>query len=371
MKNDCFNYNDLKEREVNHSTDLVLFTYNSVELPSEVHLKLKEKYPNAALVIFSTGGQFHVDKVHDEEALVTTFDFESSSIKACITSNAEHQDAFEMGKYLMKEIGTDAKGVLLIGDGTLIDNNRLLEGVNNFKSDETQVFGGMAGDGFRYTNTYVGLNASPSQGNVVAVGFYGDKISFQSGHDWGWSSLGLEFTITASNGPELIDINERNAYDTMYEFMGEHVDSDFTHENIYYPFLLVGKECDGDVIRTPISVNHERKSIIFGGDMPEGEVVRLMKTGTMQLLDSIQDLSRSLKTESEKDSFVLSVSCVGRRIILNEMACEEYNEMKSVFGADTKHLGFYSYGEFAKTGTSNDCRLHNQTLVLVVISEKI
>lgn len=168
----------------------------------------------------------------------------------------------------------------------------------------------------------------------------------------------------------MIELNNQNAYDTLYDYVGKHINSDFTNDNIYFPFLLVDDSTpEGGLIRTSIAINPETKTIFYGVDMPEGATVRLMKSGTMQLLDSIMTLTCNLRKDVKGNPFVFAISCVGRRIILNDMANEEFVEIREGIGSDIDCFGFYSYGEYSKSGFTNDCKMHIQSLILGLLTE--
>jgi len=60
---------------------------------------------------------------------------------------------------------------------------------------------------------------------------------------------------------------------------------------------------------------------------------------------------------------------VGRRIVLGQR-CEEEIELASrQLPPGTEIVGFYSYGEISPSGHQRHCDLHNQTLVVTLISE--
>ncbi|MEA1983035.1 MAG: FIST C-terminal domain-containing protein, partial [Campylobacterota bacterium] len=66
----------------------------------------------------------------------------------------------------------------------------------------------------------------------------------------------------------------------------------------------------------------------------------------------------------------LIVSCVGRKVIMNELVDEELEAVASTLGENVHLAGFYSYGEMAPfTQNRLKCELHNQTMTLTVIYE--
>jgi hypothetical protein len=47
----------------------------------------------------------------------------------------------------------------------------------------------LAGDGSRFTKTFVGLNQLPAEGIIVAIGFYGHQLQESHGSYGGWDEF--------------------------------------------------------------------------------------------------------------------------------------------------------------------------------------
>ena len=370
MKVDSYNLNELDNQIQNPNKDLVFCAFDRISGSEGLYNQLKTKYKNANIVIFSTSGHFVSSEILDETPIVSAIEFENSSITMDQFSIADFATSFDLGESIGKSIKKEVKGVCIISDGGLINGTELISGINANVLKEVPIFGGMAGDGTRFQKTLVGANQNPEVGNVVIIQFFGEGISIKSNSDFGWTSLGLEFKITKSESNKLIEIDKKNAYDVLYEFLAPESEEKFAELTLYYPFLLKDSSDEG-VIRTPILVNHKEKTLVYAGNMPEGSMVKLMKSGTMQLLDSTLEVAQKCVLSKEENSFVLAISCVGRRVVLEDMANEEFTEIQSIFGERSCYFGFYSYGEFSRSGFEENCKLHNQTLTLAVLQETI
>ena len=67
---------------------------------------------------------------------------------------------------------------------------------------------------------------------------------------------------------------------------------------------------------------------------------------------------------------VISVSCVGRRLVLGERTDEEVETVVDGAPARAGQVGFYSYGEISPAlGGSGVSELHNQTMTVTMFSE--
>ena len=72
---------------------------------------------------------------------------------------------------------------------------------------------------------------------------------------------------------------------------------------------------------------------------------------------------------SSKQKLAILISCVGRKIILNNRIEEEVEAVSEVFGNKTMLTGFYSYGEISPLKPMQNCELHNQTMTITCINE--
>jgi hypothetical protein len=127
---------------------------------------------------------------------------------------------------------------------------------------------------------------------------------------------------------------------------------------------------EGGVIRTILGLDEATQSITFAGDMPQGGLARLMRGNIERLIEGAADaaVGATRTAESATPTLAISVSCVGRRLVLGERTEEEIEAMLSSLPGGTQQVGFYSYGELSPFA-SGACRLHNQTVALTTISE--
>lgn len=355
------------------NADLVLYAFDRANDFSTHAQKLANQFPNAEVIGFSTAGHFIDEVINDEEVVFSAIDFDSSKVNCVSYQIKDFESSSELGAKIGQDFDTisNLKGIAIISDGGLVNGTDLIRNINENTKDSTPVFGGMAGDQARFEATYTGLNEAPTAGNVIVIGFVGDHLEINTGCKDGWNPMGVEFTITKSETNVLMELDNKNAYDTLHGLLEPADNAEFNKNTLYYPFKLDVSENDS-IIRTPIFVDHENKTITYAGNMPEGKKVSLMRTKTMDLLDSTMEASKKAYNDTKSENFVFAVSCVGRRVVLDEMANEEYAEIKNVFSDLSNVLGFYSYGEFSRTETGNKhCLLHNQTFTIASISENI
>jgi hypothetical protein len=126
------------------------------------------------------------------------------------------------------------------------------------------------------------------------------------------------------------------------------------------------------VVRTILSIDEQKKSMTFAGNIPQGSFVRLMKGNLDKLIDASYNAAVEIFSEQSNNAeLALLVSCVGRKIVLGNRIEEELEAVKEVFGENTLVCGFYSYGEISPMLKKVACELHNQTMTIATIYEEL
>lgn len=349
---------------------LVFGAPESINQP-EVYSHLKSIYSKADIVFASTAGEIIDDSVYDNSAVATAIQFEKTAVKCVKTNINAHNNSFETGSYLMKQLAQpDLKCVFLISDGTYINGSELVDGFNSDNQRHIPVTGGLAGDAARFEKTFTGLNEIPSQGNVIAIGFYGNDIAVGHGSFGGWDEFGHERVITRSDKNVLYEIDNKNALDLYKQYLGDYVD-ELPGSALLFPLSIRINGADKNLVRTILSINEDEKSMTFAGNLPEGSKVRLMKANFDKLIEASSTAAESSfsKIKEQKPELAILISCVGRKLILQERTDEEIEAAKDILGEKTAITGFYSYGEISPFSQSTQCELHNQTMTITTFTE--
>ena len=109
----------------------------------------------------------------------------------------------------------------------------------------------------------------------------------------------------------------------------------------------------------------------FAGDIPEGARVTLMKATFDRLVEGASEAAaKSLEgLNSHAPELAICISCVGRKLLLEQRIEEEMEGVREVLGDKPVLAGFYSYGEIAPFESGVECSLHNQTMTITTFSE--
>jgi hypothetical protein len=350
---------------------VLVFGSGEIVTDNSVFSEVQQKFPKADIVSCSTAGEILHKEVYDDTAVVTAVYFEKSTINAVSVDIDKTVNSFETGKHLMSKLNQDNLiSVLVISEGSFINGSDLVAGFNEVNKNNIPVTGGLAGDAARFTKTQVGLNTVAKEGTVVAIGFYGDNLLVGHSSFGGWDEFGKERVITKSVKNVLQEIDGKKALDLYKEYLGPYVD-ELPGSALLFPISLRTNDEDKNLVRTILSVNEEDGSMVFAGNMPEGSKIRLMKVNFEKVINGSSvaaSNTASMNAEHSSDLAIL-ISCVGRKLILQDRTAEEVEAAQAVFGDKTTITGFYSYGELSPFNPGSNCELHNQTMTITTFTE--
>jgi hypothetical protein len=139
---------------------------------------------------------------------------------------------------------------------------------------------------------------------------------------------------------------------------------------LLYPLNVKSSEEKQSFVRTILNIDEADNTMILAGDIPEHSKVQLMMTNVDNIANASERAAKqALELRSTKPQLALLVSCIGRKLVLDQRVEEEIEEVVAVVGNDTTICGFYSYGEIAPFHGENNCQLHNQPMTITLISE--
>jgi hypothetical protein len=331
---------------------------------------IRDKFPNAVLAMASSAGEIFGKEVFDNTISLIAMQFEDTKIATSEVNIEEYISSFDAGKALIAKLPTaNLKLIFVLSDGGKVNGSELVKGINEATESKILVTGGLAGDGSKFEKTYVGLNQVPTSGKILAIGFYGDKLQVSHGSIGGWESFGLERTVTKSDKNVLYEIDDKSALDLYKTYLGKYA-QDLPGSALLFPLSIKLNEEEDVVVRTILSIDEQKQSMTFAGDLPLGSKVRFMKANFDKLIDAASDAaSNCLEMNSNAPKLALLISCVGRKVILNNRIDEEVEAVSDIFKNTTLLTGFYSYGEISPLRPLSGCELHNQTMTITCLNE--
>lgn len=350
---------------------VLVFGSGALVTSEELFNQIKSKFSQADIVSCSTAGEILHSEVYDDSAVVTAIYFEKASVKSVSLEINKNVNSFETGKTLMGLLKQDdLVSVLVISEGSFVNGSDLVAGFNELNTNNIPVTGGLAGDAARFEKTQVGLNTVAKEGTVVAIGFYGSSLLIGHSSFGGWDEFGKERVITQSTKNVLYEIDGKKALDLYKEYLGPYVD-ELPGSALLFPISLRTNDVNKNLVRTILNVNEEDGSMIFAGNMPEGSKVRLMKVNFEKVINgsAIAATNTASMHQEQNADLAILISCVGRKLILQDRTSEEVQAAQKIFGNQTAITGFYSYGELSPFNPGSNCELHNQTMTITTFTE--
>jgi len=329
---------------------------------------VKAMYPNADIVGTSSSGNIQGIEISDAAIIGTAIQFEKARTEISIVDFTSADDVEQQAGAMIDQLPKEnLKHVFVLSEGMLINGSDLVRGLNS-KAIGFTISGGMAGDGERFETTLIIANEVARKNRAVAIGFYGD-VTISTAYHAGWSPFGDDKIVTKSRKNVLLELNNRPALEIYKEYLGEFAE-DLPYSGMRFPLNIKANEESDPVIRTLLAIDEEENSIIFAGDIPEGYIARLMKPDMDVLIDGSEVFTKDISIPNTNTALGLTVSCVGRRVVMKELIEEELESINEVLGDNVYLSGFYSYGEISPFHDDQQtCQLHNQTITLTAVYE--
>lgn len=350
---------------------LVLVFGDRFLLESEtIYDEIRELYPDGELVFGSTSGEIMETHVYEGTITLTAIQFEKTSFQIVKENVSDFVDIEKMGKAISSQFNKkDLRHVFIVSDGSFVNGSGLIEGMEAENDFTASITGGLCGDGARFEKTLTSYNENPKQGEVVAIGFYGDSLEVSYANYGGWTPFGPERTITKSAGNVLYEIDGQPALDLYKNYLGEKA-KELPQAALLYPLTVQQNENEEPLVRTILNIDEDANSMILAGDVPVNSKVQLMMCTMDDIAEGASNAAElAMRNRKKSPELAILVSCVGRKLVLAGRTEEEIEEVMDVVGSNAKITGFYSYGEMAPFAGKNECQLHNQTMTLTLMSE--
>jgi len=342
-------------------------TISSEDLRKDVRLS----YPHAQIVAASTSGEINNSSVTDDSLSVMACELEKTEVKVVMLHKEEYGDSATGGRMLCERLSSESlTHVLLITDGISVNGDELVSAMKNCLPKKVTLSGGLASDGGKFIETRVGLNDDVGPGRMIAIGYYGENLEVSCGTQAGWDVFGPHREVTRSEGNVLFELDGENALDVYKRYLGPRA-AELPGSALLFPLSILNNDGKEGLVRTILNVDEAAGSMTFAGNIPMNAQVQFMLSNTDRLVDGATGAARRAKNGlTGPADMVLMISCVGRKIVLDQRVEEEVEGVCDVFGNGPAFAGFYSNGEIAPPEGGTFAALHNQTMTITAYREK-
>lgn len=329
----------------------------------------------AGLAIFgaTTNGGFMDDQVELGTAAIMLLDMNPAYFQIFFEEYPQknyREVASSIARSALKRFSNPA--FLMTGSHMETDAEQLLFGFEDIIGKQVNIYGGMAGDDFSFTNQFVFTNDKESKRGMIALAIDENKIKIKGRAICGWKAVGTERTVTKSEGNHVYTVDDVPVLDLTAKYGGlENVSPEnggFSIEIAAQFPLQLQRETGDPVMRPGLLVDWTDHSFYCSGSVPQGSKVRFSLPPDFNVIEKVIQGCEDLKaTEmSEADALVI-FSCAGRYITLGPLIGEEIEGMRKVW--DVPMVGMFSNAELARA-TGGNLEMHNLTTCCVVLKEK-
>lgn len=354
---------------------ILVFGYTGHFASPLLNQALTSYFPNAHRVGCSTAGEITSATVLSQTTVVTAVHFDSTTLKVATANIAGMDNSFDAGKNLAAQLRSDElRALLVLGQGVNINGSAMIEGIVSELGDSLPITGGLAADDGAFVKTYTLSNNGVSTSKIVGIGFSGEHLLFSNGSYGGWKAFGPTRKVTRSTGNILYELDGEPALDVYKRYLGDYA-KDLPGSGLLFPFEMLSdaRESLGQ-IRTILGVDESNGSLVLAGAInPEG-FLRLMHAHTNDLVDGAETAADATLEKIQAHTgpaLGLLVSCVGRKLVMGGRVDEEVEAVQDILGENTVLCGFYSNGEICPSYQLAACSLHNQTMTITYLTERV
>lgn len=260
---------------------------------------------------------------------------------------------------------------IVTSSGMFLDGEKVIRGLEDAAGEETNIWGGKAGDDQMGKDTFVFTNNIISNQGILLLTIDNNKVSVKGQAESGWKAVGTPKTITKSEGLWVYTLDDQPALDMMIKYMGYKFEgegsSDITYDGKVSSPLLMMREKGEPILRSQAYMNWADKSIMLSGSFEENSQIRFTLPPDFEVIDDVVKSSQQFKNDELPDADALIMfSCSGRLAELGPLISGEINGIKETFNAPM--VGFFTYGEYARAKKGNN-EYHNYTCCWVALNE--
>jgi hypothetical protein len=256
----------------------------------------------------------------------------------------------------------DVKLCLAIPDGFLGSGVSIINSLKQALSSSVPIIGGMAGDQWRFQQTYQ-FFGSEVLSDAMPILLFSGELFVSHGVASGWQPISRKAKVTKVEGAVVHEIDHKPAIE-FYDFYLKGLSISGN-----YPLAVFEENNQEFYLRAPKQSDLDQGSVLFMGDVPEQATVQITHASCDEIIAATQtSIEKALFNYPGKHpAAALLFSCAARRWLLGSRTHEEYDFSQQVLNSQVPIFGFYTYGEIAPLTPGGETRYHQETLVTLLI----
>jgi hypothetical protein len=332
-------------------------------------------YPEMELIGCTTDGELSSVHGYTEDSIaLMAFCSDELIFKAGVADNIS-QDTVEAARKAVDSVVSDMRQeptlCITTPTGLTASGDNMVEGLRLSLGDSFPVFGGKAGDHWRFESTYQFYKDAVLTDALPFLLIAGPLL-YSFGVETGWIPIGSKERVTKSDKNGVVyRIGDDTALNFYKHYLGEDIFRGESGAIAEYPLAVYEDDGESFYLRSAIFLDRQTGSLTFVGNVPEGSTVQIAHSTRDKIVEAAeQSIRASVKGYPGTEPLAaLCFSCGSRKQVLGTRVEEEYFAFKNSF-PDLPVAGFYTYGEIGPLMRDRPARFHNETFVNVVMGLK-
>ncbi len=267
------------------------------------------------------------------------------------------------------EVEGEHRILMLLSDGLAGNQQDVVRGAYRRLGARVPLVGGCAGDDLAMDQTFQFVAGRIVTDSLIGVGI-GSDAPIGVGVRHGWRAVGEPMFVTIGGATEVVSLDGRPAAEAYLEFLGADPEllqdeSAFAAFALTHPLGLAGRS--DEHIRFIAGADPATGVLRTIAEVPEGVPVWVMEGDVASVMDGTRAacLEALEGLGGAQPKGLLAFDCVARQAVLGTGVAQEV-ALISETAPGAELVGFYTYGEFARTAGVNG--FHNQTLVVLALA---
>ena len=333
--------------------------------------EIQRHFPGIELVGGTTSGELSSDLGFSEDSVsLMVFDSDTIEIKAgvgrrlSLNLEAAIKNGIDQAR---AKLSQKAALCLAFPKWDNVSTYEVVQALNVEFGPDCPVFGGVPGKELSGEETPLQFFGDEILKDAVPFLLFAGPVKYAFSLSNSWQPVGVRAKVSEAIGHKVMRIGQMSALDFYRYYLGDHTDP-FAE----FPLAVFENNSSDFIIRSPEGHDEVEGSILFSGPIDQGKTVQLTEVTRERLLkdtrDSVETLVQSMQQSWQPDA-ALVFSCAGRKHILGSRTKEELQILENLLPSHLPVYGFYSFGELCPLKHTNTSRLHNCTMVTLLIGE--
>ena len=333
--------------------------------------RINEVYPGIELIGCTTDGE--LSSVHgyaDDSVALMLFCSDKLYFKTGVADKISNETTVTIKKAVDSaklKLEQEPKLCITTPSSLTASGDNIVRGLRWSLGENFPIFGGTAGDQWRFKCTYQFYNDKVFTDAVPFLLIAGPLL-YSFGVETGWTPIGKKAKVTKSDNNVVYRIGDQKALHFYKHHLGDDIGIGDEGAISEYPLAVFEEDNESFYLRASLVMDRETGSFTFVGNVPEGSTIQITHSTRDKIVEAAKTSVNSSVTEypGSKPVAALCFSCAARKQVLGTRVGEEYLAYKSVF-SDLPVVGCYTYGEIGPLKKGNPARFNNETFFNVII----